>query len=459
MNRPYSEYRDSGVEWLGDVPEHWTLEELGRIGSFSKGSGGTKEDEVENGVPCVRYGDLYTEHQFLIKKTRTNISEGSAANYTSIRYGDLLFAGSGETLEEIGKSAANLVDGPAYCGGDVVLFRPSIETDATFLGYAADCAPAAYQKACMGRGVTVMHIYSSELKYLVVPLPPFDEQRAIAVFLDRETERIDALVAKKRQLIERLQEYRTALITRTVTRGLPPEAARAAGLGPSPHLKPSGVEWLGDVPEHWGVARLKWSSSDTTTGVWGDEPDGENDTSCVRVADFDRRKLRVNFDDPTQRAIAPSQRIGRELRDGDLLLEKSGGGEKQLVGCVVLFDHDQPAVSSNFIARISTAPGGSPKFWTYVHAALYSGRLNYPSIKQTTGIQNLDMSMYFNTLVAFPPPVEQEAIATYLDYETAAIDELHEQVDIAVERLQEHRTALITAAVTGKIDVREAALA
>ena len=86
-----------------------------------------------------------------------------------------------------------------------------------------------------------------------LPLPPLDEQRAIAAFLDRETERIDALVAKMRLLIERLQEYRTALITRTVTRGLPPDAARAAGLDPSPRLKPSGVEWLGDVPEHWEV--------------------------------------------------------------------------------------------------------------------------------------------------------------------------------------------------------------
>ena len=87
-----------------------------------------------------------------------------------------------------------------------------------------------------------------------LPLPPLDEQRAIAAYLDRETERIDALVAKKRLLIERLDEYRTALITRTVTRGLPPEAARAAGLDPSPRLKPSGVEWLGEVPEHWEVS-------------------------------------------------------------------------------------------------------------------------------------------------------------------------------------------------------------
>ena len=254
--RAYPHYRDSGVEWLGAVPEHWEVIPLGRIGAFSKGSGGTKEDETEEGVPSVRYGDLYTQHQFSITTTRARISEESAARYTPIQYGDLLFAGSGETIEEIGKSAVNLITERAYCGGDVIVFRPAIEIDAAFLGYAADCSHAVYQKSCMGRGVTVMHIYAGELKHLVVPLPPLDEQRAIAAFLDRETERIDSLIAKKRLLIERLQEYRTALITRTVTRGLPPEAARAAGLDPSPRLKPSGVEWLGDVPEHWSTPHL-----------------------------------------------------------------------------------------------------------------------------------------------------------------------------------------------------------
>ena len=110
------------------------------------------------------------------------------------------------------------------------------------------------------RGVTVGCTSAAvgDVKHL--PLPPLDEQRAIAAFLDQETERIDSLIAKKRLLIERLQEYRTALITRTVTRGLPPEAARAAGLDPSPRLKPSGVEWLGDVPEHWDV-KAKVASS------------------------------------------------------------------------------------------------------------------------------------------------------------------------------------------------------
>ena len=134
----YTIYRDSGVEWLGAVPEHWRVIPLGRIGAFSKASGGTKEDETEEGVPSVRYGDLYTQHQFSITTTRARISEESAARYTPIQYGDLLFAGSGETIEEIGKSAVNLITERAYCGGDVIVFRPAIEIDAAFLGYAAD---------------------------------------------------------------------------------------------------------------------------------------------------------------------------------------------------------------------------------------------------------------------------------------------------------------------------------
>ena len=215
-----------------------------------------------------------------------------------------------------------------------------------------------------------------------------------------------------------------------------------------PRYRDSGVEWLGEVPEHWEVARLKWSKAGSVNGVWGDDSDGENDIACIRVADFDRVNFRVNCSDPTMRSVTPSQRAGRELREGDLLIEKSGGGERQMVGCVVLYDHDEPAVSSNFIARISPAPGASPGFWTYMHAALYSGKLNYPAIKQTTGIQNLDSDAYFDTLVVFPPPTEQDAIAAFLDQETERIDTLVAKKRLLIERLHEYRTALITRTVT-----------
>ena len=261
MRQRYPHCIKSRAECLEEIPAHWQTSTLGRLGKFFKGSGGTKEDEVEDGTPCVRYGDLYTQHQYLIRETRSGISKGSLYKYTQMHYGDILFAGSGETIEEIGKSAANLIKGPAYCSGDVIVLRPTIKSDATFLGYAADCLTSTYQKALMGRGVTVMHIYSSELKDLVIPLPPLNEQRAIASFLDRETARIDQLIAKHELQIERLAEYRNAVITRAVTKGLPADAARDAGLNPEPHMKSSGSAWIGDVPEHWKVKKLKQSAT------------------------------------------------------------------------------------------------------------------------------------------------------------------------------------------------------
>ena len=209
--KPYRAYKDSGVEWLGAVPTHWEVRHLGRLGRLFKGGGGTKEDERESGVPCVRYGDLYTHHRFFITSSRACVTpERAATVYTPLRYGDVLFAGSGETIDEIGKSAVNLIRGSACCGGDVIIFRPSVRADPRFLGYASDCSSSARQKACMGRGFTVMHIYSSDLKYLAVAFPPLPEQAAIVRFLDYAGRRIRRYIRHQQKLVSLLEEERTS---------------------------------------------------------------------------------------------------------------------------------------------------------------------------------------------------------------------------------------------------------
>ena len=189
--KPYAAMKDSGVEYLGKVPSHWEVQRLGRLGSLLKGNGGSKDDEVEHGIPCVRYGDLYTTYQYFIKGIRSFISEESACRYTSIQFGDVLFAASGETIPDIGKSAINLISSNACCGGDIILFRPIREFDARFLGYLLDCRPISDQKAMLGRGITVMHINGAQLKYLLLPVPPPSEQSAIGRFLNHVNHRID----------------------------------------------------------------------------------------------------------------------------------------------------------------------------------------------------------------------------------------------------------------------------
>lgn len=219
-----------------------------------------------------------------------------------------------------------------------------------------------------------------------------------------------------------------------------------------PAYKTTGCDWFPEIPSHWGIDRAKWSISSCQNGVWGAEPDGDDDLVCIRVADFDRQSLRVSTEKLTMRSIAEKDRRNRLLKTGDLLLEKSGGGEQQLVGAVVEFNQTFPAVTSNFIARMVASDGINSRFLTYLHSHLYSGRVNFRSIKQTTGIQNLDSQAYLDESITYPPLDEQQAIARFLDFKTAQIDALISKKKALLDKLAEKRTALISHAVTKGLD-------
>ena len=225
-----------------------------------------------------------------------------------------------------------------------------------------------------------------------------------------------------------------------------------ADLKPYPAMKDSGVEWLGAVPEHWDVRRLGTSVHGCINGVWGNDPNGREDLPCVRVADFDRVRLRVRLAKPTLRAIAPGERNRRLLKKSDLLLEKSGGGDLQPVGVVMLYDHDVEAVCSNFVARMPVSAHCDSSYLTYLHSHLYAIRLNVRSIKQTTGIQNLDSSSYLGEPVAFPPLPEQAAIVRFLDHADRRIRRYIHAKQKLVKLLEEQKQALIHQIVTRGLD-------
>lgn len=219
-------------------------------------------------------------------------------------------------------------------------------------------------------------------------------------------------------------------------------------LKPYPTYTDTDLPWLGRIPAHWEVKRLKQTIKYCQNGAWGDEPNGIDDVACVRVADFDRTKFRINFPVPTFRALPKSERRNKSLAKGDLLLEKSGGGDLQPVGFVVLYDSDEPAICSNFVARMPVQEGYDPNFLCYLHATLYSGKINIQSIKQNTGIQNLDSVAYLNEKVPVPPLPEQRTIAAYLDRQTAKIDALIAKKQRLLDLLAKQRAALISQAVT-----------
>jgi len=217
-----------------------------------------------------------------------------------------------------------------------------------------------------------------------------------------------------------------------------------------PKYKDIGVEWIGEIPEHWNLYRIKSVIETSMNGVWGDEPIGdENDMICVRVADFNMDTLGINKEKLTLRNILQNQQNSRILKKGNLLIEKSGGGDKQPVGRMIRYDLYGTAVCSNFIGKITIIKKKIySDYLLYYANNLYSKKVNTRSIKQTTGIQNLDLYSYFNEKIPIPPFFEQQYIANYLDHKTHQIDTLIEKKQKQIKLLKEQRTAIINQAVT-----------
>ena len=439
--KPYPEYKDSGVEWLGAVPGHWEVRRLGQIGPLSKGNGGNKDDEVPAGVPCVRYGDLYTTHTYFIHDTRSYIPAERSKDYTPIRFGDVLFAASGETIEEIGKSAVNLIRSEAYCGGDVIVFRPSRQVVAKFMGYATDCRPAAMQKARMGRGITVNHIYGSQLKRLVVPLPSLSEQTAIARFLDHAGQHIQRYIAAKQRLIALLEEQKRAVVHEVVTGQVEIRTGRRYRA-----YKDSGVDWLQEIPTHWEMRRSKRAFRPRTELAKPDDIQlsATQAYGVIAQEEFEHRAGRK----VVRISRHLEQRRHVEIDDFVISMRSFQGGLERawVSGCIR---------SSYIVLRpITTLDVG---YFGYLFKSV-----GYISALQATANfirdgQDLNFGNFCRVDVPFPPIGEQERIVE-------ALDDVMERIALSIDHarrqirlLTEYCTTLIADVVTGKVDVREAA--
>ena len=224
-------------------------------------------------------------------------------------------------------------------------------------------------------------------------------------------------------------------------------------------MKDSGVEWIGEIPEHWEVRRLKFVFDIIKNGVWGSEPSENNSNLiCVRVADFNRNNSTVSLENRTLRNIPKNQEEKCLLENGDLLLERSGGGEKQPVGFTVIYNHDENAVCSNFITRLKPKDEFDSSFLNYIFSSMYYNTQNVKYIKQTTGIQNLDLK-YLSQNFFFPLYEEQKQISEFLDAQGTHFDNQISKYQSQIKLLQEKRQVLIADTVTGKIDIRNGVVA
>lgn len=209
------QYKNSGVEYLGTIPKHWEVRRLASFGKFSKGGNIGRNDLLDEGISTLIYGDIYTKYEIKTHTLHSKVSQETAKNATPIYKGDILFSGSGETKEDIGKNIVYLGDEKAFAGGDVIIFRQN-QNDALFLSYALNTQGVRFCKLIESKGEIIVHIYASNLRDIKIPLPPLQEQKEIAEFLDTQITKIDLAIEKTKQQITYIKEYKTSLINQAV---------------------------------------------------------------------------------------------------------------------------------------------------------------------------------------------------------------------------------------------------
>jgi type I restriction enzyme S subunit len=214
-------------------------------------------------------------------------------------------------------------------------------------------------------------------------------------------------------------------------------------------MKDSGIQWIGEIPEHWSAYPIKYLLNKSFSGAWGNDPAGnDSDIVCIRIADFDYDRLCVSDTNLTLRNVENAVVEKKQLVIGDLLIEKSGGGQQTPVGRVVMNNINKPAICSNFIHAISTNAVASSKFLLYVFCTMYNKRVNLLYFMQTTGIQNLQIHDYLNQHIYLPMYAEQEKIASFLDTKCGEIDELVDLESQMIDELKAYKQSIITEAVT-----------
>lgn len=451
--KPYSVYKPSGVEWLGDMPEHWEVKRGRFCMSVNPPADRLNElsgDDEVSFVPMEAVGEY---GGLDLAQTRSLGEVGSG--YTEFQDGDVIVAKITPCFENgKGSLASGLVNGVAFGTTELHVLRPNSDLERRYLFYMTISSP--YRK----RGEAEMYGAGGQKrvppefnKDFRTPIPALQEQRCIADFLDREMTKIDMLIAKKRALIEKLKEKRSALISRTVTRGLPPDAARAANLNPHPPLKPSGVEWLGDIPKHWTVLPYKRLCKRVDVGIAEAATHAYCDDGVAIIRSTNVRPNALDTGDVLR--IEPwfaEKNKSKTLHAGDLVTVRTGYPGTT---AVIPLEYDG---SQCFTLVMSTPkPTECSRFFSYLFNSA-PGSTYFEMEGWGTAQTNISVPIVQCIPVARPPANEQRLIVAFLDGETIKIDAMLDRIYDAIERLQEYRTALITAAVTGKIDVRGVAV-
>lgn len=438
--KPYSSYKESGVEWLGEVPEHWNVKRLKNV-IRAPITDGPHETPIfiNEGIPFLSV-DGIQDGELTFEKCRY-ISYEAHQSYSKkayIQLDDILLG----KAASIGKVARVKVDFEFSIWSPLALIKPKLsEIKPSYLEYLLKSTLTQYQIQQLSTSNTQQNISMGDIPKFVFSLPAIEEQTAIANFLDRETSKIDILISKQERMIVLLNEKRSALISHAVTKGIDSNVK----------MRDSGVVWLGEVPEHWEVKRLQYVLNNIKAGPFGSSLTKDMYTSeGYRV--YGQEQVIPNDFSIGDYYISQEQYLNLQqykVQTGDILISCVGTFGK----IAVVPDNIEPGIINPRLIRMRANELVIPNYlMTVMRSIIVFEQFSLLSRGGTMDIINI--GTLSSIVLAIPPKADQLKILDYLDSKTTKIDTLIAKARQAIELMKERRTALISAAVTGKIDVR-----
>lgn len=445
--KAYPEYKPSGIDWLDKIPSHWDSMPLkytvkNQETDFIDGDWIESPFITETGVRYLTSGNVgpgfYKEqgNGFISDETFDKL------NCIEVLPGDLLISRLNgpiaRTCEvpELGYKIITCVDN--------VIYRPISDIfSRRFMMYQLNSEPFWFNASGLSSGATMKRISRSKLGNIKVIVPPLKEQEVIAAYLDDVTGKVDALIAEKQTQVEDLRAYRNSIITETVTRGLNPDAP----------LRHSGIDWLGDIPQHWEMSALKYLTSKIGSGI---TPRGGSEVYLDKGVLFIRSQNvypdGLHLDDPKYISESIDESMSNtRVYTGDILLNITGAS----IGRCCIYTMTESANVNQHVCIIRPLCNLiKNQFLSYI----LNSKIGQDQIAlfQTGGNrEGLNFEQLKNFAIPLPPRSEQQAIAEFLDDKTEKIDALIDELNKQLDELAEYRQAVITEAVTGKVDVRD----
>ena len=435
--KPYPSYRPSGVPWLGDVPVHW---------------------EVWRGKAILRPVDVRSEtgdeelltvsaQRGVVPRKSANVTMFKAESYVGYKLcwpGDLVINSLWAWAHGLGVSLHHGIVSSAYG-----VYRPLPRANARFIHLLVRSVPFQWELQVRSKGIWVSRLQLTDESFLEAPfpIPPLPEQAAIVRYLDHVDRRIRRYVSAKRKLIALLEEEKQAIVNQAVTRGLDPNV----------RLKPSSVEWLGDVPEHWEMQRLKQISVIQTGITLGKNYSDEEliESPYLRVANV--QSGRLDLSSVATVRVPPAEIRRATLRTGDVLMTEGGDIDKLGRGCIWLGNIPGCLHQNHIFAVRTKLTVLAPAFLVAVMGSCH-GRIYFEvTAKRTTNLATTNRTTLGNFPMYLPGVIEQQAILDHIADQCGLKDAIIAQARRQIELLQEYRSRLIADVVTGKLDVRDAA--